>query len=294
MNALVVGASGLVGSHLMQAGKQRGWQMAGTYVGAPREDLILLDMGDAAAVRKVLAFERPDVLFLTAFNPNVDECERKPQETWKTNVEGNRNVIAAAGTAGIPVVYYSSDYVFDGSNGPYRETDTPNPLSEYGRQKLAVERLLFEQSSGSIIIRTTVVYGQEERGKNFLYQVLRALRQGKVFAVPTDQISTPTFAPDLAEASLDLAQKHATGIFHVAGPDLLSRFAFAEAIVNAFGLPQDRLKPVTTASLKQAAARPLKGGLLCEKLRKALPEWKSHSIEDSLSLLRSMLDIVNI
>ncbi|MDD5041007.1 MAG: SDR family oxidoreductase [Candidatus Peribacteraceae bacterium] len=287
MKALVIGASGLVGTHLMQAGRQRGWQMTGTFVGSPRADLILLDMGDATAIQKVVGSERPDVLFLAAFNPNVDECERKPQETRKTNVEGNTNVIAAANTADIPVIYYSSDYVFDGLNGPYRETDMPNPLNEYGRQKLAVEQLLAKESPRSVVIRTTVVYGQEELGKNFLYQVLRALREGTDLSVPTDQISTPTFAPDLAEASLDLAEKKVTGIFHVAGPDILSRFAFAEAIADAFGLPKNHLKPITTAALMQAAKRPLKAGLVCEKIRQTLSAWKRHSIADNLHTLRN-------
>jgi len=156
MKALVIGASGLVGAHLMQSGQKRGWHMTGTFATHPEEQLIHLDMHDPAMVTKTLASERPDVVFLTAFNPNVDECELHPQETRRTNVEGNAHVIAAASSQGISIVYYSTDYVFDGLSGPYRETDTPHPLNEYGRQKLAVERLLTDKSPASIILRTTM------------------------------------------------------------------------------------------------------------------------------------------
>ncbi|MDO8469130.1 MAG: SDR family oxidoreductase [Candidatus Peribacter sp.] len=287
MKALVVGASGLVGSHLMQSGQKRGWQMAGTSIGHKQEDLIALDMRDAPQVEKTVRSERPDVLFLTAFNPNVDECELHPQETRITNVEGNAHVIAAATALAIPLIYYSSDYVFDGSAGPYREADTPHPLSEYGRQKLDIERLLAEKFPASIIIRTTTVYGWEDLGKNFFCQVLHALERDEDRVVPTDQMSTPTFAPDLAEASFLLAERKATGIYHVAGPELMSRFVFAEAIAKAFDLPQDHLKPIATSALKQAAKRPLKGGLLCEKIRQTFPGWQSHSVADSLRILQS-------
>ena len=287
MKALVIGASGLVGLHLMQSGHTRGWQMIGTYAAHPEEGLVHFNMSDTSQVSTVLQAQQPDIIFLTAFNGNADDCELHPAETRRNNVEGSMHVIRAAHTMQKIIVFYSTDYVFDGRTGPYTETDKPHPMNDYGRQKLAIEKEMTALHGKQLIIRTTGVFGWEKQEKNFFCHVLRALKHDEDMRVPTDQISTPTFAPDLAEASLSLAERQTAGVFHVAGPELLSRFSFAEAIAEAFDLPKNHLKPATTLALKQLAARPLRGGLLCEKLRQALPAWQSHSITESLHLLRS-------
>jgi len=287
MNVAVIGASGLIGSHILAAAKRRDWKTTGTFCAHPQEGMVPLHMEHPQEITAFLGKHQPDVVFLCAFQAKVDECELHPEQTRYINVEGNRNVIDAAQRAGIRIVYFSSDYVFDGTQGPYRETDSPNPLSEYGRQKLAIEHLLAERSPLNLIIRTTTVYGWEIQEKNFLYQVLRAMKNNKDLPVPTDQIGTPTLAEDLAEASLDLAERNASGIFHIAGPDLLSRFAFAGAITDAFGLPKNHLKPITTSDRKQEAGRPLKSGLLCEKASGLLIDWKRRNVYEGLSYLQS-------
>ena len=200
----------------------------------------------------------------------MDYCELHPEETWKVNVEGNKNVIDAATSVGAKIVYYSTDFVFDGKNGPYKETDATNPICEYGRQKLAVEHILQKASDRYLIIRTTIIYGWEERGKNFFCHLLNTLEKGETMKVPVDQIGTPTLAEDLAEVSCTLAEATTTGIVHVVGHDRMNRYQFAQMIAQIFNLPLQMIIAVDTAELRQAAPRPLNAGLISDRLQKTV------------------------
>ncbi|MDD4627961.1 MAG: SDR family oxidoreductase [Candidatus Peribacteraceae bacterium] len=266
MKAAVIGASGLVGSHLMKTCKDRGWDVMGTYSEHAQKGLIPLHMADPASIEEAMQKMKPEVVFLTAFNPNADYCEEHPKETWETNVQGNANVIEASQRIGAKTVYYSSDYIFNGKSGPYEEDATPDPICEYGKQKLAVEQMIRRLTKNHLIIRTTVVYGWEEQGKNFFCNLLAHLERGEEMKVPSDQIGTPTLVNDLAEASCSLVEVGASGIVNVAGPDRMSRYEFALHIARIFDLPVSKIIPVTTMELKQPARRPLNAGLLYDRL----------------------------
>lgn len=290
MKAAIIGASGLVGSHLMTACKKRNWDVIGTYAetAQKRQDMVSLQMTDVASVKQFLESTRPEVVFLVAFLTNVDYCELHPEETWKINVQGNKNVIDIATGLGMKIVYYSSDYIFDGKAGPYSEIDKPNPICEYGRQKLAVEKIVQEASAQHLIIRTTIVYGWEEQRKNFFCQVINTLGKEGQIKVPDDQIGTPTFVEDLARASYELAEMNTSGTIHVAGPDRMSRYSFALAIAQIFGLRSDLIIPVRTSKLIQAAKRPLSAGLECGLLRR-----KGIKFNNTHTSLRSLQTISN-
>lgn len=283
---LIVGASGFVGSYLMKECLARCWEVIGTYSEHPKDGLIPLHMTDPLSAQQVLQQVKPEVVFLTAFNPNVEYCEVHPRETWAMNVQGNANVIEAAQKIGAKIVYFSSDYVFDGKSAPYREEDIPNPICEYGRQKLAVEKIIQGLPALHLIIRTAVVYGWEERGKNFFCHVLSTLNNGETMEVPTDQIRTPTLVDDLTEASCMLVEKNVTGIMHVAGPDRISRFDFARAIAEEFGLPMEKISPTTTQELGQTLIRPLDVSLDSITLYE-VHGIKFHGVSEGVQLLHS-------
>jgi dTDP-4-dehydrorhamnose reductase len=288
MRVLIVGASGLIGSHLLRACERRGWDVMGTYSEHAREGLVSMNMTDLSLVRRVLKRLQPEIIFLTAFNPNVDYCEQHPDETRKVNVEGNANVITEAGRVGAKIVYYSTDFVFDGEKGsPYTEGDTPAPLCEYGRQKLAVERAIQQSSERHLIIRTTIVFGWEERGKNFFCHLLHTLRKNEKMQVPLDQFGTPTLVEDLAEASCRLVEVGTSGIVHVVGPDYMSRYEFAQRIAHVFALPEDLITPVSTDQLKQAAPRPLRAGLTANRFI-SLTGMRMRGVEEALEYLRGI------
>jgi len=287
MRVAVIGASGFVGSHLMQACKKRNWDVMGTYSEHEQKDLILLRMTDSASVKKAIHQMQPEVVFLTAFNPNADYCEEHPKETWETNVVGNSNVIEEAGSIGAKIIYFSSDYVFNGKSGPYGEDDAPDPICEYGRQKLAVEQIIQQKGGAHLIIRTTIIYGWEKRGKNFFCHLLSTLKKNEKVRVSTDQIGTPTLVNDLAEASCRLVEVGASGIVNVIGPDWMSRYEFAVSIARIFDLPMSNIVPMTTANLHQPANRPLNAGLICDRLL-PLANYKMRGVTEGIRYLKDI------
>jgi dTDP-4-dehydrorhamnose reductase len=264
---LVIGASGQVGEHLLRALGDEG---TGTYFENPVDGLRRLDARDADAVLALLRELCTEVVYLTASEPNVDLCEREPEATADINVGSAEAAAEACRAAGARLVFFSTDYVFDGQNGPYGEEDEPRPLSEYARQKLTGERLALAVP-GSLVIRTAVVHGWERQRKNFVVRLIEGNRRGDRWRVPDDQIGSPTYAPNLADAVVALARDGAEGVFHVAGPQPASRFEFALEVANVFGLDETLIEPAATADLSQVAPRPLNAALRVDKAANRLP-----------------------
>jgi dTDP-4-dehydrorhamnose reductase len=182
-------------------------------------------------------------------------------------------------------VFFSTDYVFDGAEhepGPYDEGARTNPLSVYGRTKLEGEQRVMEANAEALVVRTTWVHGADPREKNFVYSLMRTLADGKRMRVPMDQVSTPTFNRDLIAVAGALVCAGASGVFHAAGPELMSRIEFARELAEWLGLEAGLLEGVTTAELGQPAARPLASGLKTDKLRATYPELRMRGVEESL------------
>lgn len=264
MSALVIGASGLIGGAILRG---LGQAAVGTYRRRAAPGLRPLDASDRHAVAALLEGERPDVVYFPAAEPNVDWCEQHPEEARAMNVAPALATLEAARSVGACLVFFSSDYVFDGADGPYDEGAEPRPMSVYGRIKREIEQHVLE--AGGTVIRTTTVFGPEPPpGKNFALRTVARLRARERVVVPSDQVSTPTWADDLARATLEVARDG--GIWNVAGPDLLARDEFARRIARAFGLDPSLIDPVETPALGQKAPRPLRGGLRIDKLARRL------------------------
>lgn len=260
---LVIGASGLVGGALFRVLEGA----VGTYRSRPGPGLVRLDARDAGAVRSLLAEVRPSIVFFPAAEPNVDWCEEHPDDSYERNVVPALIALMATQETGARFVFFSSDYVFDGRAGPYREKDPPSPVQVYGRHKLIVEERALD--AGATVVRTTSVFGEETPpGKNFVLRLVAQLRAGERVAVPSDQISTPTWADELAHATAMVAAE--AGVWHVAGPELLARDAFARLVAEVFGLDPSLVEPVPTRELSQRAVRPLLGGLRTDRLARQL------------------------
>jgi len=254
---LVIGASGLIGTHLTKAIAANGQDCTATYHTHPIPSAFPLDIRIIKDLEKTISEIKPDVIYMPAAFPNVDYCETHPAETYEINVTGVSQLIKAANTVDARLIYFSSDYIFDGKNGPYTETDTANPISEYGCQKLAAEHYISLFAKNYLIIRTTVVYGWERQGKNFVYRLIKSLKEGVQVRVPRDQLGTPTHVDDLAQSVIKLAETDLVGVVNVAGPSYINRFEFALIAANVFDLPQYLIRPVLTAELNQTAKRPL-------------------------------------
>lgn len=272
MRALVIGASGQVGAALLTTLHARGHEARGTYGHHAAPGLDPLDLADHAKVASAVAAARPDWVFCPAGLSHVDYCEDHVGEALAANRDGPAAAARAAESAGAGIVFYSSDYVFDGLGGPFGEDDTPNPRSVYGQSKLGGEQAVVTACRRAVVIRTSVVYGPERQEKNFIYQLIRASREGRGFRLAVDQKASPSYGPDVAEASVELCERGFVGLWHIAGPEVLDRYALAVLTAKEFGLDATGLTATTTAALAQKASRPLDGGL---KVAKAQAQLKT-------------------
>jgi dTDP-4-dehydrorhamnose reductase len=276
---LVVGAGGQVGGALTRV---LGPRAVGSWREPPPGQLAadLEDIGWSAGLAEdVLGRSEAAVVHIAAGMTHVDGCEDDPDRARLVNRDGPAALARAARAAGVRTVFFSTEYVFDGTDGPYDETDRTNPLSVYGRSKLEGEEAVLAQDGRALVVRTTVVYGPEGQGKNFAYQIVRRLRAGKGVTAPDDQRSSPTYNADLATAVVALVDGDAEGVVHVAGPEIMDRAAFARRLATATGFDAGEVRGVSTSSLDQRAARPLDAGLRIDRLRSLLPDLELHDVE---------------
>ncbi len=226
------------------------------------------DVTDYEALARAIDTVCPDAIVHCAAKTNVDWCEQNPADSYAVNVIGTLNVISAS--QGVPVVLISTDYVFDGKNGPYTEDDLRDPINIYGKQKAEAEDLMRPQD---LICRTTVLYGLGGHNKiDFVFWVRHELYEPQ-FWISTcwDQWGTPTYAENLATMIRALIKAGYSGIWHTAGAACISRLQFARIIANVFGLDEHRIRPESTIELGQVAKRPRHGGLIVAKFQEAFP-----------------------
>lgn len=298
MRVAITGSNGLLGTKLLDLllrlpdvhviGLSRR-PCSNGYLGAFR--FHRLDVADEAAVGEVLRAAAPDVVIHTAAMTDVDGCERDPIRAWRENVDATHAVALAARRVGARLVHLSTEYVFDGRAGPYGEDDPPSPVSVYGRTKLASEEVARGIVPGCVVARTTVLFGYAPNARtNFVTGLVQRLRQGERASVVTDQVGSPTLADNLAQMVWALAaDSDAQGTFNTVGASVLDRFSFARLVARTFGLDESRLDPIDTATLGQAAPRPLKAGLRMERFRTRYPQVPVLSAEAALRELRGQL-----
>jgi dTDP-4-dehydrorhamnose reductase len=281
---LVVGSAGQVGAALLKQLPLTALAATRTpnAANAPVVDLIALAHNPSLATQ-LLDDLQPTSILCVGGATDVERCETDP--AWANDTNSNGPAALAHAAQHIPFIFFSTDYVFDGSDenpGPYSEDAPTNPLSIYGRSKLAGERAILAAHPDALILRTNVVYGPDRQRKNFFYTLHRLLSAGTPMSIPTDQLSTPTYNEDLAAATLALANAGHTGLFNISGHELLSRYDFALLAAEALSLDASLIQPILTADLNQRAARPLRGGLRIDKLLSTLPDLKIRTTRQAI------------
>ena len=282
MKILIIGASGLVGSHCLHYFKEKKVSVIGTHLNYETNETQYFNPleDNEFDFLNQLSFI-PDVIIHCAALTHVDYCEENAEESYEKTVLSTQKVVSYCLEKNIKMVYISTDYVFDGKNGPYKETDEVNPINIYGKHKLEAERLV-QSLNDFIIARVTNVYGEEERSKNFIAFLLTALNSTELknLNLPFDQFATPVYARDIAKMLYLLLRDNKKGIYHFASTDYYNRYQLALKTASFF--PKNRsvtIQPISTHTLKQKAIRPLNGGLLNNKFAKEYPEFKNTNID---------------
>ncbi len=270
---LVLGGSGLVGGAFYRALQVRGHAVRGTFHTRPAAGLEPLDLSDDTAA--FLTNAKPSLVILASALTHVDYCETHPEETHARNVEALEPIVAWCARGNVPLVFFSTDYVFDGEAGPYAEDASPRPINVYGRSKVEGERLVGTLPRHAVL-RITNVFDVGQDTKNFLHRCVEHLRDRRPLIVPADQWATPTSAAWLASQTLDLLARGALcgtespRILNVACDDLVSRVEFARRVAERLGADAALIEGRPTGSLAQAARRPRRGGLRNDLLKRVL------------------------
>lgn len=288
---LIMGAAGLLGSRLMNIGKSK-HEMHGTYKENKQKgsNMHYLDVTKRGDVFSLLEKVKPDCVIDTAAITGVDYCETHQEESWLVNVEGTRNVAEACKRTGSKMIFLSTDYVFDGRKLYYTEKDKPRPLNYYAKTKLISEHVLEALDVNYIVARTAVLYGAGGLGKKtFVSWVIGKLSKKESINVVTDQHNNPTYADSLAEILLGLYAKDANGIFHVTGPDCMSRYEFAKRIAEVFDLDSKFINPTTTPELNQIAQRPEKVFMVTNKVER-ITGMKPIGVDEGLKRLKMQME----
>jgi dTDP-4-dehydrorhamnose reductase len=287
---LITGANGLLGQKLTNIFSQdRAFDLL---VSARQKEsvnktasfgYVVLDATSRGDVKELVWNFSPDVIINAAAFTDVDGCEREKELSWKANVTAVENLLVAARLVNAKVIHVSTDYVFDGKQGPYDELAVPNPLSYYGKEKLASENAVRASGENWAIVRTMVVYGIATGvKKNFAVWLAQELGKGKSVNIVSDQIGNATLADDLARGIYELTRQNKVGLYHIAGHDILSRTDFARKLAETFGYDKNLINPIKTADLNQLAPRPLNSGLITLKAESELG-IRFMTIDESLS-----------
>ncbi len=252
-------------------------------------DYTQLDITHKGDVKSLVSSFQPSVIINAAAATNVDWCETHREEAWNVNVVGVENLVDASRKVSAKLIHVSTDYVFDGKSGPYDEDAQPNPISYYGKAKLASENATRTGGIPYAIVRTIVLYGSGIQIKdNFPLWVIHTLRKGQRIRCVDDQISNPTHVSDLAQAILKIFELDRSGLYHVCGRETINRYDFAVQTAGVFGLDSNLIDRIKTSQLDQPAPRPMITGFVTLKAETDLG-LKLMNVNDGLTLLKSEL-----
>ncbi|MCJ7577527.1 MAG: dTDP-4-dehydrorhamnose reductase [candidate division Zixibacteria bacterium] len=287
---LITGANGLLGQKLVTDFHPHYKVIAcdlhpESFFSFPNLSYENLDITDRRQLGFHISFYHPQVIINAAAYTDVDGCEIHKDKARAVNVGGVRNLVSFCREQKIKLIQLSTDYIFNGENGPYFEEDPPDPVNFYGETKLESERIIKESGVDFLIIRTNVLYGFGKNVKsNFLLWLLEKLSQNEKIKIVTDQFNNPTLADNLSLCILEMVKKNISEIYHIAGSEYLSRYDFAIKVADKFNFDKNNILPTKTELLQQKAKRPYKGGLKIDRAQSIL-ETKLLSVNQALEYL---------
>jgi len=277
---LITGANGLLGQHLVTLLLQEGYYVVAVGKGvcrlsfnhAEKLKYYTVDITDGFLLHGVLEKEMPDTIVHAAAITGADDCQLNQETCEAVNVRATAQLLLSAETFSKHFIYISTDFVFDGEKGDYKETDDMNPVSWYGFTKVQAEAIVETSEIPFSIVRTCLVYGNASPGTrtNIVNWVKESIKEGKQIKVVNDQWRTPTYVEDLAKGILLIIQKNATGIYHISGKDKLTPYDMALQTAAFCKLDASLIEKAGAGNFSQPAKRPLKTGFDISKARREL------------------------
>lgn len=293
---LITGSNGLLGQKLVQLiSNQKGIELIASARGENRNPegnykFRTMDITNASEVDMEISSEKPDVIINTAAMTNVDQCELNQEDCYIQNVSSVEHLLNACTKNNCFFLQVSTDFIFDGSEGPLSEDATPNPVNYYGKTKLWAEEKIQNSNARWAIARTVLVYGvaHDMSRSNIILWVKKSLEEGKEINVVDDQYRTPTLAEDLAQGCWLIANKQAEGIFNISGEDMVTPHEIAIETAEVFKLNKGLINRTDSRKFTQPAKRPPKTGFIIDKARNELG-YSPHSLREGLEVVNEQL-----
>lgn len=288
MKIVVTGANGFLAQHLCIYLANKGFDCFAVSRGERRIPIAThieytsLDLTHQSLVHAYIHTIQPDVIVHVAAMSKPDECHVNRDACLLQNVTATAYLLDAAEKCASHFIYLSTDFIF-GEGGPHAEEDLPDPLNFYGESKLMAEKLVQDYAGPYTIVRPVFIYGKQWEGMrpSFIQWVQQQLQAGKPIKVVSDQLRTPTYAPDICKGIHRIIEAQKTGVYHLAGKDILSPYRMALMVARVLGLNQSLIEEVDSRSFPEPVRRSSKSGL---KINKAFRElnYQPHSFEEAL------------
>lgn len=293
---ILTGANGLLGQKLVQKLSQRkAVKLLATGLGKNRNpggeyEYLPLDITDPEAVREVFVHFKPTEVVNCAAMTHVDKCEVDQEGCTLLNVEAVETLARLCKEFGTRLIHISTDFIFDGENGPYKEKDEPNPISFYGESKLKSEQVVKDSGCKWAILRTILLYGvvPDMSRSNIVLWAKGALEKEQEINVVNDQFRSPTLAEDLADAVILALMKDAIGIYHISGPEVMSILELVKKVADHWHLEESLIHEIDSTTLNQTAKRPPKTGFIILKAQTELG-YKPHTLAEGLQIVEKQL-----
>lgn len=294
---LITGSNGLLGQKLVYKLRERDdVELIATARGTNRlreQDgytFLSMDIEDKASVDEVIDRTRPDHIIHTAAMTNVDACETEHKACDRANVHAVDHIVRAAERHNAHFVHISTDFIFNGEDGPYYEDATPDPVSYYGNSKLKGEQIVQTSNLRWAILRTVLVYGVVDNASrsNIVLWAKSALEKGQPINVVNDQMRCPTLAEDLADGCILAVDRNATGIYNICGKDALNIIEIVQQVADHYGLDKRLINPVSSATLNQPAKRPPRTHMPIDKAMRGLG-YRPHSFREGIAIVEEQV-----
>lgn len=249
------------------------------------------DVCNSEQMTEVISQHQPHFIIHTVAMANVEACESNIEVCEKINVQPIKTLVSLAEKYGFHLIHLSTDFIFDGNEGPYKETDRAIPLNEYGKSKLKAEKLIQEATIKWAIVRTILVYGlpNDKDRSNLILWVKNSLDAGKTINVVTDHVRMPTLVEDLTKATISIINKQAKGIYHISGNELYSIYDIAIKVADFWGLDASLIQPVDSSTIESAVSRPSYTGFVLDKAMQDL-DFRPHTLIEGLALMKKQLE----
>lgn len=293
MRIVITGSNGLLGQKLVKLCLERNWDFIATSKGenrnpdCPEGNYLAMDVTNKLEINQVFNSFYPTHVIHTAAITNVDYCEDHQDECHEVNVHATKLLFQASKQFEAHFQLLSTDFVFDGEKGNYKETDLVNPLSVYAKSKVDAENILLnDEYTNWSIARTIIVYGEGNNlsRSNIILWAIDSLKNGKEMTIVNDQFRMPTWADDLAWGCLEIVKRNKTGIFNLSGPTLYSIYDLVLEIAEYLEISTENVKAIASSTLSQAAKRPPRTGFDLAKSRREL-DYNPLELKETLDLL---------